>query len=338
MNAKSSVLSLVSLRPTTIRDIVQRLPYARATLYEAVEDLINDGRLVRTRIGGRAAVAIPSGYRSQKLRELYVKALSHGIDPQQLTREGTLSVWRGLGSTGTVQGLVDRTGLSSKWVRTVLGELEGWGLVTFEKRRPILARLVEDHPVNMALEYICEVPETGEALLLPGSFPFTEEMRTPRELERLLMDWMGGGLLIRDTDFQIMGKGGTLTVLDSVPRRPTLEGTFLRMLERTEGVEDICVRIAASGRLDPERLLEMATERGMVSIVGCYLEIVRDLGVSVDEEVIGMFLERVEGRVTTFLESEREFGKEGWEGPYEKRWGVDIYLDRGAIRHGVGSA
>jgi hypothetical protein len=110
------------------------------------------------------------------------------------------------------------------------------------------------------------------------------------------------------------------------------------MLTRTEGVEDICVRIVASGRLDHKRLLELAVGSGMASVVGCYLEIVRDLGVPLDEAVLGMYLERAEDRVAIFLESEREFGKGGWEGPYEERWGVDIYLDRGAIRHGVGSA
>jgi DNA-binding MarR family transcriptional regulator len=338
MNAKSSVLSLVSLRPTTIRDIVRRLPYARATLYEAVESLVNDGRLVRTREEGRAVVAIPSGHGHRKLQQLYLKALSHGIDPQRLTREGTIAVWRGLGPARTVRDLVGRTGLSPKWVRRVLAELEGWGLVAFEKRRPIIARLVGDHPVNLVLGDMFEEPGTGDALLLPGSFPFAEELATPRELERLLLDWMGGGLLIRDTDFQVLGGGGPLTVLDSVPRRPTLEETFLRMLTRPEGVEDICVRILASGRLDHEELLDLAVGRGMVNVVGCYLELVRDIGVTLDEGVVEMYLDRREDRVATFLESERAFGKSGWEGPYEERWGVDIYLDRGAIRHGVGSS
>jgi hypothetical protein len=338
MNAKSSVLSLVSLRPTTIRDIITRLPYAKATLYETVEALISDGTLTRTRIDGKAAVAIPSGFRSQKLQQLYVKALSHGIDPQQLTKESTIAVWRGLGPSRTVEDLVEGTGLSPKWVRRVLGEMEVWGLVTFLKRRPIVAQLMEDHPVNRVLNEMYEEPEPAEALLLPGSFPFTEELRTPRELERLLMDWMGGGLLVRDTDFQIMGKGGLLTVLDSVPRRLTLEESFLRMLGRPEGVEDICLRMVASDRIDHSKLLELAEERGMVNVVGCYLDIVRGLGLTVDEAVIDAYLERTDDRVVAFLETERAFGKSGWEGPYEDRWGVDIYLDRGAIRHGVGSA
>ena len=337
MNAKSSVMSLVSLRPAKICDIIDRLPYARATLYEAVEALISDGTLVRTRIDGRAAVAIPSGYRSQKVQQLHVKSLSHGIDPQQLTRDGTISVWRGLGSAHTVQELVELTGLSSRWVRKCLGELEDWGLVTFLKRRPIEAQLVEEHPVNQVLCDLYEEPGSGDAFLLPGSFPFTEELKTPREIERLLMDWMGGGLLIRETDFQVMGKGGLLTVLDSVPDSPTLEDTFLRMLTRPEGVEDICLRIVASGRLDHPRLIDLAEGRGMVNIVGCYLDIINDLGVNVDRTIIDAYLERAGDRIVPFLESERAYGKSGWEGPYEERWGVDIYLDLGAMRHGVGS-
>ena len=338
MNARTSVLSLVSLRTTTIRDIVDRLPYARTTLYEAVEALVAEGSLVRTRIDGRAAVSFASGYRSQKLQQLYVKALSHGIDPGFLNRESTVSVWRSLNSSHTAPELENETGLSSKWVRQILGKMEDWGLVNYLKRRPIVAVLDETHPVNQALRELFEDPEPGEALLLPGSFPFTEELRTPREVERLLLDWMGGGLLIRNTDFQIMGKGGILTVLDSVPRRPTLEELFLRLLSKPEGVEDMCLRIVSSGRLDYDRLLQLAVDRVMVNVVGCYLEIIRDLGVKVEEHVIGAYLERCDDRVSTFLEGERDYGKNGWEVPYEERWGVDLYLDLGAIRHGVSSA
>ncbi len=338
MNARTSVLSLVSLRTTTIRDIVDRLPYARTTLYEAVEALVAEGSLVRTRIDGRAAVSFPSGYRSQKLQQLYVKALSHGIDPGFLSRESTVSVWRALNSSHTVPELENETGLSSNWGRQILGKMEDWGLVNYLKRRPIVAVLDETHPVNQALRELFEGPEPGEALLLPGSFPFTEELRTPREVERLLLDWMGGGLLIRNTDFQIMGKGGILTVLDSVPRRPTLEELFLRLLSKPEGVEDLCLRIVSSGRLDHDELLQLAVDRVMVNVVGCYLEIIRDLGVKVEEHVIEAYRERCDDRVITFLEEERDYGKNGWELPYEERWGVDLYLDLGAIRHGVSSA
>jgi hypothetical protein len=44
------------------------------------------------------------------------------------------------------------------------------------------------------------------------------------------------------------------------------------------------------------------------------------------------------GDPPVFLESEKEFGKEGWEKPYENRWNVDLYLDLGAIEHGIRGA
>ena len=338
MNAKSSVHSLVSLRSRTIKDIVHKLPYARATVYEAVETLIIEGLLARIRIDGEPAVAISNGYRAQKLQQLHLKALSHGIDPGLLTRESTVAVWRSLGVPRTVPDIVDDTGFSSKWILKILKDLEGWGLVTYLKRRPIVAVLNEDHQVNVLLKELLDDPVPGEAFLLPGSFPFTEELRTPHEVERLLLDWVGGGLLIRNTDFQIMGKGGILTVLDSVPRRPTIEELFLRLLSKPEGVEDLCLRMVSSGRLDHERLLALAVDKGVVNVVGCYLEILGDLGITVEARVIKAYLDKLDDRVIMFLKDDSAYGKSGWEAPYEDRWRVDLYLDLGAIRHGVGSA
>jgi hypothetical protein len=95
--------------------------------------------------------------------------------------------------------------------------------------------------------------------------------------------------------------------------------------------------MVASGRLDYRRLLDLARERDMVSIVGCYLDILNGIQGMVDPEVIGDFEARRSGKRLRFLPGESAYGKGGWEGEYEEKWNLDLYLDLGAIRHGVRS-
>lgn len=337
MNATTSVLCLVALSSRPIREIVRRSPYAPSTVYEAVEGLINEGLLVRTRSKGGPRVTFSDGYRSQKLRQLHVLALSHGIDPEELTRDSTFAVWRTIQTPRKVVEVSAECGLSSKWVRKILSKLEVWGIATFLKRKPIVVERDAKHPVNEVLRDLVEGPMEGISLHLPGTVPFTKEFITPRKAERTLMDGVEGGLIVRGTGFRVVGEGGVLKVIDIVPSEPVLEEVFLRLLVTTEGVEDLCVRVVASGSLDHSRLLTMAVERGMVNAVGCYLDILNDLGVHVEASVLGSYHEHKTEEVITFLMMEKSYGKGGWEETYERRWNIDIYLDRGAIRHGVRS-
>lgn len=75
----------------------------------------------------------------------------------------------------------------------------------------------------------------------------------------------------------------------------------------------------------------------MVNVVGCYLEIVNDIKKLVDVEVIKKFQRNISKRKVVFLKEEKRYGKGGWEDKYEKKWNVDLYLDIGAIRHGLRS-
>ncbi|MFQ5990587.1 MAG: hypothetical protein ACE5K9_11795 [Candidatus Methylomirabilales bacterium] len=113
---------------------------------------------------------------------------------------------------------------------------------------------------------------------------------------------------------------------------------FLRELQTSDGVEDFCIQILGNRSLDFKELLRVARERGEVNVVGCYLDILSDsnpnLVAKADAERFLPFVSS--GSPTIFLESEKQFGKEGWgEEPYERRWNVDLYLDMGAIEHGI---
>lgn len=139
-----------------------------------------------------------------------------------------------------------------------------------------------------------------------------------------------------NTGFHVRGEG-KLCVLDSLEEDLEMEELFLRDIRTPEGVEDFCLLPIASGRLDYGRLLELAKEKDLVNAVGCYLDILSDTGVTPDKAEIEEIRKNLSKRKSVFLREERKYGKSGWEGRYEGKWNVDLYLDIGAIRHGVRS-
>ena len=47
MNIKSAVFGLVSLKPQAINAIVKRLPYSQDSIYNAIEEMLKDGDLIK---------------------------------------------------------------------------------------------------------------------------------------------------------------------------------------------------------------------------------------------------------------------------------------------------
>jgi hypothetical protein len=69
---------------------------------------------------------------------------------------------------------------------------------------------------------------------------------------------------------------------------------------------------------------------------GCYLDIIYNIDRKlVSYEVINKFHDNVSDKKYVFLKEEMKYGKSGWEMEYEQKWNVDLYLDIGAIEHGV---
>jgi hypothetical protein len=207
-------------------------------------------------------------------------------------------------------------------------------LVNLEKRKPIIAGLRKDHELNILLKQLTEKKGKTKKVFYEGTLPFEKLITTPSEIERILYEKIEGSLAIKDTGFVIKGED-RLSVVESVDKELTLEELFLKEIKTPEGVEDLCIRIISSGKLNYRRLLKLAKKYNAVNVVGCYLDIVNSIKKMIDLNVINEFKKNVKNQKATFLKAEVRYGKGGWEDKYEKKWNVDIFLDIGAIRHGV---
>ena len=333
MNSKSVIFAVVSIRPHPLRDLVKRLPYAERTAYKQVKNLEDEGLIVNH----DGIIEVAQGFRAQKLREIYILSLSYGIDPEILTRDSTLSVWKEITQDTMFDKLRHKTNFSHVTVGRALMFLKNAGLIEYTKGKPIIARKVNTHPLNKKLQEFLSESEKKEVVFYSGRSPFQELLKTPEQIEKILYEQINKGLAVRNTGFLVKGKEGLVTIIESVDKDLTLEEYFIRKLMTTEGVEDICARIISQEKLDYLKLLDSAKKRDMVNIVGLYLDLVNEIKEMVPHAVLRGFQKNKSKRRKTFLKQEKQYGKGGWEDPYEKKWNVNIYLDLGAIRHGVRS-
>ena len=334
MNAKGAIFALISIRSQPLRKLVNRLPYAPSTVYNAVNQLEMENRL-RT-VGG--TVMLVEDYETQKLSEIYVQSLAHGIDPELLMRDSTLSVWKALGQVSTIRDIGDVTGLSTVSVKKALAYLNEKGLVVYHKRKPIVAEYNRTHPIHRLLAGYMGPENDSPSIRYPGNIPFRETMETPEMIEKALYRQIDENLAVKDTGFQVKGKSDTISILESVPGELTNEEIFLRKLFTTEGAEEYCILMLKQGLVNYEKLIRHAEEQGITNVVGCYLDILNGIdGKLIPLSAIKKFMKYMPKTKKVFLSREREFGKQGWEKPYEERWNLDLYLDIGAIRHGVRS-
>jgi len=337
MNIKSAVFGMVCIKPQTIRDIKERLPYAPDSIYNAVEIMVKDGKIVKIKTDSETRLDITKDYKNQKLKEFFIKSLSYGADPEILLRSHTLCVWRSLDLVTSVSDLIQKTHLSEKSVRKFLKILSNYGLVHFKKSKPISASKVKDHPLNVLLGSIVKENEAKERIYASGSSPFEEIVTTPDEIEKMLYEKIDESLAIKKTGFMVRGKKGKLSILESVATKQSLEDFFISKVMTPEGAEDICIKILASKRMNYEVLLRRAVENTLVNQIGCYLDIINDMKRIVPSKMIEKFSNTISDKTVVFLKDEKRYGKSGWEQKYEKKWNVDLYLDIGAIEHGVRS-
>ena len=334
MNAKAAVFSALSVRPHKTRELIERLPYSKHTIYKALDRLAEEGLIDKRRNSKEIVARVSSDYDPQKMREIYIKALTHGIDPEVLMRDSTLAVWEQLDSPRTLRDLQRTTGLSYPWVRNIVGFLKDSDLVIYEKRKPLIAVLDQEHEVNRLLKQCYGKKSEPETIYYEGNLPFVWLVKTPYEIERILHERTNTSLTIRSTGFTLKGED-PLRIVESVKKELTLEEVFLHEIGTPEGVEFLCIALFESGRLDYSRLLELAKENDMVNVVGCYLDVLNDIENRVNPQIIDEFKKNVSKRRATFLREEKKYGKGGGEQKYEERWNVDLYLDIGAIRHGM---
>ena len=335
MDAKSAVFTLVSIRPFQGIDIARRLPFAKHTVYKAIKDLETEGLIVKIKRNSKYFVTVADGFRPQKLKEIYIHSLSYGIDSEMLLRESTIMVWSQLKNYSTLKDLVNHTNLSERWIREILTFLDKESLIVFKKRKPIIVIRNNSHPMNSLLEALLISVDDDSVIYQSGSTPFDEMVKTPSQIEKILYEQIDGSLTVKGTGFQVRKPGDRLKILESVDEDFTREDFFLMKILTTEGVEDICVRLVASGKLNYQLLLEKASLDNLVNIVGCYLDILNSIRQFVPPQIISMFEKKKIRRKRFFLKEESDYGKDGWEDFYEKKWNLNIFLDLGAIRHGV---
>ena len=72
-----------------------------------------------------------------------------------------------------------------------------------------------------------------------------------------------------------------------------------------------------------------------MNIVGCYLDILNGIKKFVNLNIINRYKNNISKYKKKFIKGEERYGKEEWVKKYEIKWNVDLYLDIGAIRHGV---
>jgi len=334
MNARCAVFALISIRSQPLRKLVNRLPYASPTIYNAVHQLVKENKVKNE----NGTIMLVEEYDAQKLSEIYIQCLSYGIDPEILTRKTTLVIWKSLEQPTTIKDIRRKTNLSAVSVKKVLTYLKEKDLVAYLKGKPIIAEHNREHILYKLLKDYLKKEKEARTLQYPGSIPFREIMETPDQVEKKLYQQIDETLTVKDTGFLVKGDSEKITILESVDRDLTYEETFLKKIFTTEGVEDFCLLMVKQGLLDYEELLALAEKQSAVNVVGCFLDILH----SIDEQMIPpstieRFLEHNQKYKKTFLSQEKGYGKQGWEAPFEERWNVELYLDLGAIKHGVGS-
>lgn len=327
----------LSIRPHTIRELINKLPYSSFTVYEAVKDLEKKELVRKIRRGKNVLIIVSDGYKPQKLREIYIRALSFGVDPELLLRDNTIAVWKSIEKPKTLEAVQKDVKLSGKWIKKIIRFLVDSNLAVYEKRKPIIAVLREEHELNKLLKTFREKEEKTGVVYYEGIIPFEKLIKTPENVEKTLYEKIDESLTIKDTGFLIRGNRGRLSILESTEKELSIEELFLREISTPEGVEDFCIRLIASKKIDYKHLLMLAKKKDMVNIVGCYLDVLNSIKKIVESDVIKVFERNISKHKRIFLTPEKRYGKEGWEDKYEKKWNVDIYLDIGAIRHGVRS-
>ena len=175
MNAKSAVFAALSIKPHKIHELMDKLPYSKHTIYKVLESLAEDGLIEKRKEKGRVVVETSKDFKTQKKRELFIKALSFGIDPEILLRDSTLTIWKQLDQPKTLKELQKSTGYSYLWVRNIVNFLVSSKLANLEKRKPLIAVLKKEHELNILLKLLSEKKKGVKKIFYEGTMRFSDD-------------------------------------------------------------------------------------------------------------------------------------------------------------------
>lgn len=338
MNVKAAIYSMLASRSVPLKEVVSRLTYTKKTVYNAVEQMVKDGDLrSERRHNGVLVISIPQDFYHQRLGELHLLLITHGIDPTPLLSSTCRSIWGSITMDEmTAEQISQKTGFAAVTVRKYLRLLAAADALIITQKKPYAVRKNDSSEPAHLLEDIMGAAKTeGDSIFIPGSRPFEERLLSPEDLTRYLYDYPERSMSVTGTGFQLKGEGQHIA-FESTKERQNIEQMFLYSLFSTVGVEERCLWILGSKKMDMKKLLDYAQQQDMVNIVGCYLNIIHDLRADiVGEKTIDLFYKASRKHRHVFLKELEKYGKQGWETPYETYWNIDLYLDLGAIRHGA---
>lgn len=335
MKVEQEIMTQLARGPLSLQEMVRYSGYSTSSVYKAANDLQRAGFLIKFKEGKEVVASLSRSPEARRLSRLYVAAIAHGVDPEVLVRESVVDIWRwvGINPSATVRECAEVTGLSYETVRNAFHSLMNAGLAKAHSQRPLRISL-EEGDLNRHMGR-CFLNPPHQTVFTLSTAPFVKLYAKPDQLEDLLLS-EEEPLVIEGLERNIRPEGrvkiGVVMEEDATPER-----VFLKELQTVDGVEDLCIQLLKGHGMDYEQLLRLSRDRGLVNVAGCYLDILSDLGPGlVRKDDAERFLPFVTGgRAPVFLRSEEPFGKEGWEGPYEARWNVNLFLDLGAIEHGI---
>lgn len=334
MNARTSLLALLSTEPIPISEAIRRLPYSPHTVYKAVGELATLGLVERRRAGKGVGVRLSPDHRSHLVGRLVLVSVGRGVDPEEVLRPDVLTVWGAVRGPVTLGELREVTGISYFRLRRSLDALLSLGALEKLSGRPLRVSRVEASLIGELLdELVGDQPPEGISLT-SATAPVNVHYLPPEGIERVLLDRPGRGFYIRGADLQVLGEGRTDIYL-SASDEAALEEFFLRLLETPEGVEDLCPQVVASGKLDYRRLVDLAVGTGVANEVGVYLAVLGLLGLEVPAWVLDELREGVSGKRRAFPAWEEPLPEGERREDLEDEWRVDLRLDIGALSHGV---
>lgn len=323
MDAKSAVFAAVAVRPRPIHELVEHIHgFSATSIYHAIGALKKEGRAVIQ----RRQVSIPPTYRAQKMREIYLKAMSYGIDPGRLTKTSVLDVMKALKMPESLTGLAKRCELHVSKVRRIVQFLRDAGLVDVAKKKPLALKLTQ-HPLAKSISDFVGRHPTME-IPYYGHFPSKRIAAPPEAVEHALFEYGDENIAIGKTGLMFKGKEGEpyidFAIISEGP--PTPENILLKQLLTADGPE-FALHTLRMCKLDYDRLLELAKKNDMVNEVGCFLDLVHLYAPkAVQRGTVDKFLPHVSSKKHPFPK-EGKIGEEkgfDWVYHYERKWNVEI--------------
>ena len=328
------MLSIVAIEPISISEAIKRLPYSPHTIYKAVEELHGSGLVERRWVGRGVEVRLAPDTRSRLVGRLVLKSVARGVDPEEALRPDVLVAWRAVKGTTLLSDLKERTGLSYFRLRRSMDVLLALGVLARRSSRPLRVSRVDASPMGEIMDGLAYDKAPEGTILTSATAPVNIHYLPPESIERVLEDRDAAGFYVRGADLHVLGDGRTDIYL-SASDDAALEEFFLKLLETPEGVEDLCPQVVASGKLDFQRLVDLALVRGVSNEVGVYLTVLDTLGLGIPAWVLDALRDGVTGRQRAFPPWEEPLPQGERREDLEEEWNVDLRLDMGALSHGV---